>query len=509
MKNQEYVYKVIYKYLRRNNYSFSESKIKLLLNSHPEFPSLKSITDTLDGLNVENLVAHLPLNSIDKLPKEFIAILKNGELCLVNKRVKKIKFITQSLKKEEKTISEFQNVWVGRVLAVERSNSSVTYNSILKYLGLFFLLFILFYHSNFTTIIMPLFSLIGLILSILILRKEIGMVDSISNKICINGEKVNCESVINYKEGIVLSKISFADLSFIFFSSITLIRFFLDFDFFFFFVLFLLCIPILFYSIFLQALIIRQWCLLCLSISCVILFMNTELLFGDFNLAFNSLFWNQSLSIFALVFMAWIYAKPKLLRYVDLVEIEGDNLKLKRNFRLFNTLLVQNKKLETSSIRKLSLGSNDPKAIVDIVISPTCSFCKQTFDVYKEIFEKNEYKDKIQVNFIFNSKIHIKDDDGRSISAQILNLYQEHGRKEAFNAMKFWFDNKDYQKWKEKYNSIDNANSKTLIENTKWCELNNIYHTPQVIINGYLYPSEYDLTDIEYQIEHLIEVVPA
>ncbi len=504
VNNQDLAHILISKYLKKSNYYFSESKIKLLLNSHPEFPSLKSITDTLDSLNVENLVVNLPINSIDKLPKKFIAVLKNGELCLVNKSIKKVTLTTQSLTKVDKSILEFQNDWTGALLAVEKSGLKVPKNLILRYLGLTFLLFILFYNSNFERFITPLFSLIGLILSVLIVRKELGLSDNLSQKICYNGERVNCDSVINYKGGYVLSEISFADLSFIFFSSLTVISFFLGFDYLFYIVLLFLCIPVIFYSVFLQGIKIKQWCTLCLSTSFVILLMNTELILNDFDIAFNFLFWKRSLSIFIVTFLIWMYIKPRIRRYIDLIGIELDNLKLKRNFKLFNDLLTQNKKVETSSIRKLSVGSNTPKTIIDIVISPTCNFCEKTFNVFRGILETNNHNEKIQVNFVFNTKIEYEDDVGRCISAQILNLNQESSAIESYNAMKFWFDNKNYNKWKEKYNYVDSKNSEILIENTKWCELNNIHHTPQVIINGYLYPSEFDLTDIEYQIENLI-----
>jgi uncharacterized membrane protein len=504
VNNQEVVYILITKYLKKSNYYFSLNQIKLLLNSHPEFPSLKSITDTLDTLNVENLVANLPINSIDKLPNEFIAVLKNGELCLVVKSIKKVKLTTQSLIKVEKTISEFQNDWTGAILAVERSNSKVPKNSILKYLGLFFLLFILFYNSNFEIFITPLLSLVGLILSILILRKGLGLSDSVSQEICSKGKSVNCDSVINYKGGFILSKISFGDLSFIFFSSITIVSFFIGFDYLFYLVFLLLCIPVIFYSIFLQSSKIKQWCNLCLLVSSVILLMNTELIFNDYNLAFNSLFWKQSLSVFAIILIVWIYLKPYIHKYIELIEMELNNLKLKRNFKLFNTLLTQKKKIETSSTKKMSLGSSNPKTIVDIVISPTCSFCEKAFNVFREILDNNTHREKIQVNFIFNTKLESKDDIGRHISAQILNLNQASGATESYDAMKFWFKTKNYSKWKEKYNSIDSNNTDILIENTKWCEINNISHTPQVILNGYLYPSEFDLEDIEYQIANLV-----
>lgn len=476
-----------------------------MLNSHPEFPSLKSITDTLDSFNVENLAATIPVSSIDKLPKTFIAVLKNGELCLVNNRVNNLEIVTQSLTKVRKTISEFQKDWTGGILAVEKSNPKVSKGLIIKWLGLGFLLFILFSNSNLETVITPLFSLIGLIVSVLIVRKGLGLSDNISQKICSNKGEGNCDSVINYKVDGILGKISFGDLSLVFFIAITIISFFIGFDYLFYLVLFLLCIPVILYSIFLQGIKIRQWCALCLMISSVILLLNTELVFNEFNLAFNSLFWKRSFSVFTIISVVWIYVKPYVLKYIGLIDIELDYLKFKRNFKLFNALLTQNRKVETNSIKKMRLGSNSPKIIVDVVISPTCSYCKNTFNVFRKILKKNTHKEKIQVNFIFNINLESKNDVGRHISAQILNLNKEFGVSESYNAMKFWFDTKNYKKWNKKYNTVDSKIPEILVENTKWCELNNINHTPQVILNGYLYPSEFDIEGIEFQMEGLLK----
>ena len=53
--------------------------LNLHLASHPEYPSLRSITDTLDYFDINNIAARVDKSSLSQLPRMFLAHLK-GEV---------------------------------------------------------------------------------------------------------------------------------------------------------------------------------------------------------------------------------------------------------------------------------------------------------------------------------------------------------------------------------------------------------------------------------------------
>ena len=78
-------------------------RVHLHLLTHPDHPSVKAITDTLDYFGVENLAANVPKDALEQLPKTFLALIKedNGdELVLVQQKERRIKLTHISEKKK-------------------------------------------------------------------------------------------------------------------------------------------------------------------------------------------------------------------------------------------------------------------------------------------------------------------------------------------------------------------------------------------------------------------------
>ncbi len=350
---------------------------------------------------------------------------------------------------------------------------------------------------------MFLFSSMGLLFSYFTIKEELGLYDRFTSKLCDNSDsKFNCSSIINSKSGKLLGEVSLNDLSLVFFLSSTTIIFLLGFNYLFYLVFLSIALPIIFYSIYQQVLVLKKWCKLCLLISLTTVLMSLVLLLNFEKTFFSSIYWYKSLALSIIYLMTWISIKPLIKKHIELNDVEFNYLKFKRNYSLFKIALSNNLKLDTRIENKLSFGSVKPKIIIDAITNPTCGFCKQSFDVYKDLLEQHSKKLDIQVNFIFNIS-DTTENFSRGISQQLMNIYKNKGSSDCYEAMKYWFDKRNINDWKKKYSDVskDNVN---LQEHGGWCKNNKIVYTPITLINERFYPSNYDIADIKYFIDELI-----
>lgn len=53
------------KYLKLSNYTIDNKTFELQLETHPDYPSFKSISDTFDYFGIENIVAIAPKEALE------------------------------------------------------------------------------------------------------------------------------------------------------------------------------------------------------------------------------------------------------------------------------------------------------------------------------------------------------------------------------------------------------------------------------------------------------------
>lgn len=172
---------IVKKYLTINNYSNQQNEFEELFMSHPNYPSIYAITDSLNILSIENVAAKVPKENLYDLPNSFLAIF-NQLLVLVIKTSKHIELFLEKGKRQIVSFSEFINNWDGIIVVIEPnkmiSKSHFKMNSNwIKYsiptLALILLSFV--YHQyNWNSVMMLSTSLIGLLLSIFIIQEKLG-----------------------------------------------------------------------------------------------------------------------------------------------------------------------------------------------------------------------------------------------------------------------------------------------------------------------------------------------
>src|SRR5690606_6505106 len=228
---------LISQYLSLNKYEssyFDEFKENYL--SHPDYPSLYAVTDSLELSGIETVTATVPKEQLQNLPDIFIASLvieSTTEFVLVNKDQAKITYENQKGKITKITFDEFKNIWDGLVLAVEENELAVEENEIKekpkssvsedKKIWFAVLLVLLLFGGLLNQINSEVFlwnytaflflSIIGLLLGIFIIQESLGEANPVVSKVCNGSSKtVSCDSVVKSNESKLLFGISFSDL---------------------------------------------------------------------------------------------------------------------------------------------------------------------------------------------------------------------------------------------------------------------------------------------------------
>src|SRR5690606_5370882 len=72
------------KFLIKNNYThFNKNDISLQLLIHPNNPSFRAMTDTLDYFGIDNVAANVPEQALELLPDDFLTVIEDNGSKLV------------------------------------------------------------------------------------------------------------------------------------------------------------------------------------------------------------------------------------------------------------------------------------------------------------------------------------------------------------------------------------------------------------------------------------------
>ena len=277
---------IVRQLLYKNSIAFDNQELTLQIQSHPSYPSLHAITGVLDHFNIENIAASVNTDNatIQHLPNTFIAQLQteNGSaLATIIRQKSTFKAVIAENTVITLNRSEFLDQFTGIILAVEKgtdvikTNSAHWLNRIAWALPLILLL-ALYAGSNPTlfSIISLVLSSLGIVISSAIIKQELGLNNAIGNAFCASAnEKKDCDAVLSSDSALIFGRFKISNLSITYFVTFALVNLlfsiqglktnFLPY-------LSFLSLSAIFYSIYYQWVVIKKWCLLCLSIVAIL-----------------------------------------------------------------------------------------------------------------------------------------------------------------------------------------------------------------------------------------------
>ena len=518
-------FEYLLQYFDNENITIDLNEFYFQIQSHPDYPSLLSISDTLSFFKINNLATNLENEELVHLPKYFIALIQDqkfiSNLVFVEKTTKGYKYLNNNTvieSNEETFLKSFQNV----VLLVEKeenepkkenkSNELVIVGSIL-----FGLLYLALIFINGFSILVSTFiclALVGIYLSYEAISSEFGIKTKFSQAVCSISANSDCKAVLNTVKSKIIQQISFSTVSIAFFSSQIIellifsvfnkpIEFFLINS-----ILLLLTIPVIIFSIYHQTLVAKKWCPICMAIILLIVIEFIILIFNyQIQFTVNPIYFATYILLLIGVYSILYFIKNSFKVNLELTATIAQNNRFKRNYSLFKMALIASEKLKIVAFdsEKIILGNPDAHLKITVISSPFCGHCKKSHELISEILDR--YNDKVYIQLHFNLNIELSDQNAKELHFKLLQIYFEFGQNQFLKNMHIWFETKDVNKIDAINHFEENENRIIkIIENQyNWNLLNDITFTPAIIINGFHFPKEYDRNDLIYFIEELAD----
>lgn len=524
MYQQDNAIAVVQRLIRHYNLPVSNETIIEKLYTHPEYPSLKSICDSLNEWRITNYPMRMDREELHETGSPFIAHINDGSEKLVfvpqlNGQSNITYFDTSEKSMSIDTNSFFQH-YTGIALLIDpdegvgetgykEKNQTDWIRRVLPYAGaLSFILLLLFsFFSqdgkiditfNYLSFFMS--KTVGLTLSFLLVQKDLNIHSRLADALCGITKKTNCNSILNTDAARVFGWLHWSDLGLIYFMVGLLIMANNpgagEYS-----IMHMLSIGALgyvVYSIYYQSMIAKVWCPLCLGVQTVFL-IETILTFAFFSgIAFSTDSLIKYLSITGVTTFVVAISKAYFSDSSKSQQSKLNYIKLKRNPNIFIELL---KKGEQKSFdltnHAFLIGNKQSPVQVTAFLSLHCKPCQRAFNQLKTLFDK----ESVAVNLIFS----LYDDKTRTFVNHIGQLFHMGMDQEGVKLLDDWYNGNqraDIFACCESNNPTDHFEDIQKAHNNLFTSTQ-IKGTPAVFVNGYELPKEYEIADIPYFIDHL------
>ncbi len=507
--------------LVHNQLRIDNEELSFQIESHPSYPSLHAVTGVLDHFNVPNIALDVPVteNILRQLPATFLAQIttdKGAEFAIVKNRGLTYEVRTDLDTKVMLSLVEFLDKFTGILVAVEKGDN---YNSTRKrsknsaQVLICILVFLVVAHFMFQSlglheVLYFGFALLGVFISYSVYRQEQGETSFLGNAFCTNeSKKRGCNAVLSSKGARLFKNYKLSDLSLSYFGGVSIATYFLTLlsnELSILFLISILTIPMTLFSLYYQKVVVKEWCLLCLSIVAV-LWGQAAISITQFSI--SNFFSLEALKVacasFLIAFIIWELIRTARKTKGELVATTIKYVKFKRNFDLFKALLEKSKPINTSlNAKEIMLGNPVAPLELTIITNPMCGFCQEVHTLAEDIYKK--FQDQVSIGIRFNVNCNDFESDAVKVSGRLLELFDEN-KTNCLLAMHDVYNGVNLTSWFEKWNVMHSPDNyiTVLKQQNDWCAKNAINFTPEILINGRPFPKAYDRRDLIYFIEEL------
>jgi protein-disulfide isomerase/uncharacterized membrane protein/predicted double-glycine peptidase len=512
---------VLIELVKRIDPSITAEQITAELNIHPDYPNLLALNDVLSNFGIESGAYRITKEELPEVPVPFIAHTKKSgsEFLLVTAiSARQVTATDQSRKNYTLTFNELADIFTGVVLAVEMpENASAKKGSAFNTTGLRYTLALVllafallasvatYAHvfGGWQTILATLFKTGGFIVSVLLLIQSIDRNNPLVQTLCGGGGKTNCNAILSSKAANVFDGLSWSEVGFFYFTGTWLALLFagtstamlqtLA-------ILNIISLPYTVYSIYYQARVAKQWCVLCCTVQ-ALLWLEFIPMVGFLNAPFQFLNLREVAGLLiclALPVGLWLLLKPLLLKSQQLNTLKGQLRDFKYNTDLFNTALKEQPKYAVPAEDwSIVLGNVEADHIITMVSNPYCPPCAKTHHALDEWLNHNS---DIQVRLVFTAS-NTDADIKTPVTRHLMALNELPDKNKVKQALNDWYGQKqkDYQAWAKVHPvTLDETKFHKLDRQQEWCNLAEVRATPTLLVNGHRLPDVYRIQDIKY-----------
>jgi len=511
----------------------SNSTVNETLRNHPDWPSLLCVSDSLSKWHISNAAGRITIDDIDKLPTPFIAYTWRNEtpLTIVSCITKTdITYYSKNLHKPiTQTKEDFLKKWDGIYLIAETDERSGEKDyrknrktSLINSIRLFFLIlglvgfFCYKFSSNIHNTNMSkgifwggyvefLLSLAGIIITSLLLWYEIDKNNPVLHRVCTGILRGDCNAILTSKQAKVFSWLSWSEVGFFYFagsllallfSSMEIIKSIYILSW-----LGLLALPYTVFSVYYQWRVVRQWCILCLSVQVLLIAGATNTLSNHLlqPISFSLSLVLKGFLLFAIPAFLWFCAKPYILKLQQAQNTHREYQRIKFNGEIFDILLKKQKAVNIAPENLgVDIGNRSARNSLIKVCNPYCGPCSKTHEKIEGLLKAN---DNLHVKIIYTAPNKEKNLMFNPVR-HFLAIAAEKNDEKTKSILNDWYltDKKEYESFAQRHpmneKLTDQGNNIETMNN--WCNKMEISRTPTFFFNGYQLPEAYSIEDLQY-----------
>lgn len=530
---------VAFDYLYLLNVSVTKSSLEKRLLEHPNFPSLYSIIDVFEKFKIETKVFKIDSKDFSKLQAPFIADIRNSmtggtdfRLVTFNNH-SEVFYLNENRKVKKTSKDSFLKVSDGIILKIfpnqksgekdydlsrrsesKRRNKTVVITiagTVIFLFSIYFFLHSLSAEFVVSAALILLIKTLGLGVTALLLAYEVNKSDAFVKSICTPGKRSNCTAVLQNRAFKIFG-ISWSESGFFYFASTFLFVLFPG-------ILFsikilvlalanCITVPLILYSVYYQWKVVKQWCMLCLSVQIVLIFeliwsilnfwknFYTRLNSSELPLLLSCLL--QIVYCLLLPITIWYILKPIILKAKKEPVYRTAYKRLLYNTEIFNYFL---QKQDAAPIGYENMGINvgNPTAENTIikVSSPFCVSCANSHSILNETIYANKNV-KLKVIFAVNKN---RNNNDVKVANHLISIYKNNNLQ-IEKVLDDWYltDKFDYERFTKKYpiNEKIKNNDKEIEKMSEWCVKAGITVVPTFFINGRKLPDNYKIEELKH-----------
>jgi len=525
------LYTILCYYLKQSGVSFSKSRLKQLLYSHPEPDSLYAIVDSLDESGVENIVLRVNMDELQA--NGFPAIVhtkeKGGTFVVIDDVIEeKLQIYKDRVGHVIETMDDFSTTWSGialyiaqkvlpeddelkKTLQAERLLHFRTAITVL--LGLAFIVtWCVSAVWSITIILLLVICFFGFAVSVLLVVHEFGESNRLLHKVCHLNRLTNCNAVLRSSASKLFGWLSMADIGLCYFAgcilsiilagvtqhSIQTVSWLMA--------LALCTFPYTVFSLCYQTFRIKKWCPLCIG---VILTLWCEIALALYCWSGLQFVPVSPISVFSLLAgfsitaMVWAYVKPLWKGYNNSRNYEYRYLHLKHTSAVIRAMIEKEPVREMNfCANEIHLGKVDASLHITIILSLFCQPCEKDWNLIKLWLSSNS--DFLWFTIRFHIGYGSHNVELKELIDTFSGIYFQYGHDAFCKALDGWYECRDIPEWKAKYGfNVFFSHESLFLKNASLEKSLSITYTPAVFIGERMLPSMYYLKDLECLLKEL------
>jgi len=519
-------------YLTTLHIPVSRKYFRKRVASHPDYPSLLSVSDTFEHLGIPHGVARMDRAGLEKLEYPYVLHLEKGAGTFI-------------LIKEDSDLAEQTDIpkdWSGIVLKAE-APEAIEDEENREYLakekaGRFaFGLLILSFLSmvamswvpgfSWAAILLPATAIAGVVLGYLLVAKDLGVKYEAVETFCNAGQKTNCDRVLHSDEAALFGRFSLSDAVLSYFTAqliaagllipvavnATSLWWALA-------AVGILTLPVVAYSLWLQVVTFKTWCRLCLLVSTVLVIQASLFWWmytaGMFGLSDGAIWTVGMVAGLFLATGSCVYLiKTRLKEGKEAGEETLAANRIKYNPSVFIHQLLQQPQPDCTPIeQELMIGKADVPIKITMAASLGCGPCKDGFEKASQLVRMYPEQVNLTVRFSVPEQSNGSETDpGRYLlGVWLREIYGKNdSSKESEQLVRDWFEQAGINAFREKYPLQVNGQNKELeslaMQHSGWFKKADIKGTPTFFVNGYKLPGQYRVGDLRYLVAGFSEQI--